>query len=533
MQNVEIITLLLFVITFLALLSYRFRFPFPVVLVTAGLAISLIPGLPVIALQPNVVFLIFLPPLLYAAAWNISWRDFKANIRPIIMAAIGLVFFTTTCIGVLVHWLVPGVGWPVAFLLGAIISPPDAVAAAAITKGLGLHPRIVAILEGESLLNDASALIAFKYALAAVLAGSFSLGDASLDFLKVFGGGILTGLVVAYPLYLVHKMLVNDSVIDVTLTFLAPFASYLLAERFHFSGVLAVVVTGLYLSFRSAEIFTNESRIQGYAVWDVVVFILNALVFILMGLQLRPIVQHFEPGEVGRLVLYGTIIGLAALIIRLVWVIPAAILPRVLSKRIREREAFDKRNIAVFGFAGIRGIVSMAAALSLPLSLSTGEPFPFRAECIFLTFVFIVFTLLAQGLPMPWLLKLLKLPKHSILSEEYDVREGILKKVQEYIEKDCTGVAAEAKEMLLSNYKVRYHLLQQSHLPKIKKGQKLSAATQIFNQFAEAQLELLGLERTLTNDMRKKGHAAEEVLRKLEREIDLEEARLRLELYVE
>jgi Na+/H+ antiporter len=531
MQSLEVIILLLFIVSFLALATYRQRFPFPVVLVLAGIAISLVPGIPSISLKPEIVFLIFLPPLLYAAAWNISWRDFKANIRPISLASIGLIFFTTTCIGVLVHSLIPGASWAMSFLLGAIVSPPDAVAAASITRGLGLHPRIIAILEGESLLNDASALIAYKYALASVLAGTFSMTEASLDFLRLFFGGAACGLLLGYIFYRVHTSWQKEASLDVTLTLLVPFTAYLLAERLHFSGVLAVVSAGLYLSFRSAEIFSNKARIQVYAVWEVIVFVLNALVFILMGLQLRSISIGFKHGEIIRLIIYGVGLGAAALLIRFLWIIPASLLPRWISKKVRETEVYDKRYITVFSFAGIRGIVSLAAALSLPMTTPSGEELPLRSEWLFLTFVFIVFTILFQGLSITWIVKKLQLPKYSILAEEYTVREELINKIRSHVQSDQFEVGDQARQMLLSNYKVRYHLLQQTHLPKLKRSKEASKANTIFNEFAEAQLNLLELERSLANDLRKSGKASEEVLRKIEREIDLEEARLQLELY--
>ncbi len=284
MENFTVIVLLLFGIAFLGILSNKYKFPFPIALVIIGVLISIIPGLPVIQLSPEVVFIIFLPPLLYGAAWNTSWHDFKANLRPIGLAAIGLVLFTTVLVAVAAHWLIPGLDWPTAFLIGAIVSPPDAVAATSVTKGLGLAPRIITILEGESLVNDASGLVAYKYALTAITAGNFVLWQASANFLLIAVAGIAIGLAIGYVMYLVHKNFVCDPVIEVTFTILTPFASYLLAEHFHFSGVLAVVASGLYLSFQSAVIFTHQSRIMAYSVWEVLIYILNGLIFILIGL---------------------------------------------------------------------------------------------------------------------------------------------------------------------------------------------------------------------------------------------------------
>jgi len=294
MENVGLIVLLLFGVALLGVLSNRYKLPFPIALVLSGLLISLIPGLPTIELRPEIVFVIFLPPLLYAAAWNTSWYDFKTYSRSISLAAIGLVLLTALGVAIIAHTVIPDISWPLAFLLGAIVSPPDAVAATSVTRGLGLDPRLTAILEGESMINDASGLIAYKYALTAVMAGNFVLWQAELNFIWVISAGVGIGLGIGYIMYLVHKNFICDPVIEVTLTLLTPFASYLLAEQLKVSGVLAVVTTGLYLSFRSDVIFTNTSRIQAYSVWEVILFILNGLVFILIGLQLRSVMAGIK-----------------------------------------------------------------------------------------------------------------------------------------------------------------------------------------------------------------------------------------------
>lgn len=530
MHNIEIIVLLLFGVLALALVSQRFRLPLPILLVVCGLGISFIPGLPSVQLAPSVVFLLFLPPLLYAAAWNTSWHQFKASLRPIALSSIGLVFFTTLCVGWLAHEMVPGFTWAQAFLLGAIISPPDAVAATSITKGLGLHPRVTTILEGESLINDASALIAYKYALGAVLAGSFSLQEASLDFFKVFGGGMAVGLAIGLALYWLHKTWVKDSTIDATLTILAPFAAYLLAEQLHVSGVLAVVTTGLYLSYRATVIFSHESRIETYAVWNVVIFVLNSLVFILMGLQVKEVVKDLEGGTLYRYMLYGLAVSVAALVVRAIWVYPAAILPRLLSRRIRETETFDRRNVLVFVWAGMRGIVSMAAALAIPMEAGEDVLFPHRSEIIFLTFCVIVFTIVVQGATLPWLIKKLKLPKHSVLAEEYEVRTALMQETKKFIDEQLKEAGPQVQELLHNKYEVRNGLLQQTSLPAARKKGG-NPATEVFNQLVHHELKLLQHQRTVANTMRQRGAAGEEVLRKVEREIDLEEARLELEVY--
>jgi CPA1 family monovalent cation:H+ antiporter len=531
MENVSTIVVLLFGITFLGIISNKYKFPFPIVLVVSGVIISLIPNLPVITLDPDILFLIFLPPLLYSAAWNTSWHDFKAAIRPISLAAIGLVLLTTLLVAITAHMIIPGFGWPFAFLLGAIISPPDAIAATAVTKGLGLSPRIIAILEGESLVNDASGLIAYRYALLAITAGNFVLWKAGLNFLIVALAGIFIGVAIGYVMYLIHKKFICNPIIEVTLTFLTPFASYLLAERFHFSGVLAVVSTGLYLSFRSGEIFSNQSRIMIYAVWEVVTYILNNLIFILIGLQLRNVMKGITSYTSSELIYYGIAISLVAILVRFVWVLPAAMLPRWLSKRIREKEPFDPRNMVVFGWAGMRGVVSMAAALALPLTLPDGTDFPHRNLIIFLSFCVILSTLLVLGASLPWVIRKLKIEPYSIVLEEYEVRTQIVSSAINYIEGNLSLVPDELLNNIKSKYEVKYNRLQKTELPANYFGSGKTLGPQIFNEYTKMQIEVIGIERKTLEQMHRSGNASEEILRKVERELDLEETRLQLEMY--
>ena len=531
MENIGIIIMLLFGITFLGVLSNKYGFPFPIILVLSGVAISLVPGLPVVDLDPDIVFVIFLPPLLYGAAWNTSWHDFKAAIRPIALAAIGLVLFTTGLVALTAHALIPDLSWPMAFLIGAIVSPPDAVAATSVTKGLGLQPRIIAVLEGESLVNDASGLIAYKYALAAIAAGNFVLWQASLNFLYIAAAGIAIGLGIGYVMYRIHKRFICDPIIEVTLTFLTPFASYLLAEEFHFSGVLAVVTTGLYLSFRSAKIFSHQSRIMTYAVWDVVIFILNGLIFILIGLQLRDVMKGIADYPVSALVLYGLSVSMVVIIVRFIWVVPAALIPRWLSRRIRETEKFDPRNMVVFGWAGMRGVVSMAAALALPLTLAGGAPFPHRNLVIFLTFCVILSTLVLLGFTLPWIIRKMKLPPHSIVTEEYDVRNKVVTTAIDHIEENLSLVPGELLHNIKSKYEVKYNRLQKTDLPANYFGGGKTLAGNIFNEFSKMQIDLIGVERETLESLHRKGEASEEIIRKIEIELDLEETRLNMEMY--
>jgi Na+/H+ antiporter len=530
-ENLSLIVILLFGITFLAVLSTKYKFPFPISLVLSGLAISLIPGLPVISLNPEIVFLVFLPPLLYGAAWNTSWHEFKAAIRPIALASVGLVFFTTGLVGITAHYLIPGLDWPFAFLLGAIVSPPDAVAATSVTKGLGLSPRMIAILEGESLVNDASALVAYKYALTAILAGNFILWKAGFNFLFVETVGIVIGLAIGYLILLVHKKWICDPVIEVTLTFLTPFAAYLLAEYIHVSGVLAVVSAGLFLSFRSGEAFSNQSRIMAYAVWDVITFILNSLIFILIGLQLRGVMAGITDYSASELITYGLVLSFVVIAVRFIWVVPAAMLPRWLSRRIRETEPFDPRNMVVFGWAGMRGVVSMAAALSIPLTLHNGAPFTHRNLIIYLSFCVILSTLVLLGLTLPWVIKKLKLKPHSVEAEEYTVRSKIVSAAITHIEENLATSPGELLHNIKSKYEVKYNRLQRTELPANYFGNGNTLPGNIFNEYSKMQMALIAIERKEIQQLHLHGDASEEILRKIERELDLEETRLQMEMY--
>jgi len=530
MENTVVIVLLLFGIAFIGILSNKYTFPFPIALVLSGVAISLIPGLPVIELAPDVVFIIFLPPLLYAAAWNTSWHDFKANLRPIGLSAIGLVLFTTLLVAVAAHWLIPGLSWPVAFLIGAIVSPPDAVAATTVTRGLGLQPRTVTILEGESLVNDASGLVAYKYALTAITAGNFVAWEAGLNFLIMVVAGIAIGLLIGYGMYLLHKKFVCDPIIEVTLTLLTPFASYLLAETFHFSGVIAVVTTGLYLSFQSAKILSHESRIMAYAVWQVLIYILNGLIFVLIGLQLRNVMQGISDYPTSSLVLYGIVTSLVVILVRFIWVIPAAFLPRILSKHIRQNEILDSKQLMVFAWGGMRGVVSMAAALAIPLLLPDGSAFPYRNLIIYITFCVILTTLVLLGFTLPWIVRKLGIKPHSFAAEEYEVRTSVVTNTITHIEENLSQIQDDLLHNIKSKYEVKYNRLQKTDLPANYFGKGQTLAGNIFNEYTQLQIDLIAIERTTLDGLHRSGKASEEIIRKLEHELDLEETRLKMEI---
>jgi CPA1 family monovalent cation:H+ antiporter len=422
MGVVETVLVLLLAIAGLALLAHKLELPYPILLVIGGLVFALIPGLPQVRLSPELVFLFFLPPLLYPAALLTSWRDFRANLRPIGLLAVGLVLFTTAGVGWLAHYLT---GMPLAagFVLGAIVSPSDAVAATAITERLRVPQRIVTILEGESLVNDATALVALRFAIVTVLTGTFSWVSAGEEFLLAGGGGILFGLAVAWLVVWVQSRL-DDPPVQTTLSLLTPFAVYLPADRLGLSGVLAVVSAGVFIGWRSPEVSSARFRLQVIPFWEMIVFLLNGLVFILIGLQLPEVMQHLAGKPKLELVWDSAWICLAVIGLRILWVFPATYLPRVLSRRIRAADPCPRwQSVAIIAWTGMRGVVSLAAALALPLTGSDGRVFPGRDLILFFTFSVILATLVAQGLTLPPLIRWLKVTDdHSHEREERHAR---------------------------------------------------------------------------------------------------------------
>src|SRR6266446_8082758 len=405
MHQAEIIVLLFAAVAALVVVARKLGLPYPVVLVLAGLALSFIPHLPEVKLDPNLVFFFFLPPLIYPAALFTSWRDFRHNLRPILLLAIGLVLFTTITIACVAHSIVPSLPWAAAFALGAIVSPPDAIAATSVIRRLSVPHSIAAILEGESLVNDATALVALQFAVAALMTGQFSLGQASLRFIWAAAGGIGLGLVIGFAIRWVHRHL-DDQPVQITISLLTPFLAYLPAERLHASGVLATVAAGVYLGWHSPLTIKARTRLQLLGFWEIVSFLLNGLVFVTIGLQLPGIVRGLRGESLESLVRDALLVSGAVVLVRIVWVFCATYLPRLLSKKLRARDPFPPcKNIALIAWAGMRGVISLAAAFALPFALPDGNPFPGRNYILFLTFCVILTTLVFQGLTLPLVIR--------------------------------------------------------------------------------------------------------------------------------
>lgn len=525
MSNIALFIILLTIVTALAEVTDKIRIPYPIMLVLVGMIIGFIPGLPQVELDPEIVFLIFLPPVLYAAAWTTSWPDFKKAKRPITLLAIGCVIFTTCAVASVAHYFIPNFSWAEAFVLGAIISPPDAVAATAATKGLGVPRRVITILEGESLVNDSTGLIAYRYAVAAVVTGTFSLSEAGLQFFFVAGGGILFGFFLGWIFKWIHNITPDNPTTDTSLTFLVPFIAYLGAEEFHMSGVLAVVTAGLFLSWNAPVIFSQRTRLQANGTWDTVIFLLNGIIFILIGLQLPPVVQHIQSTSIGTLLWYGVMVSLTVIVGRLIWVYPGAYIPRWFSKKIRTTEPkVDVRLVTIIGWSGMRGVVSLAAALALPLTLANDQPFEHRSFIIFLTFCVILSTLVVQGLTLRPLINLLGIKPDG--QERIDEEEARLKIAIAVINRIEEEFSLSLSDDVLAQIKTKYEI----RIQRLMKDQtKRRLDEEQINEFHRIQHELLVMERKHILIMRREGNISEEALRKLEYELDLEETRLILE----
>lgn len=383
--------------------------PAPLVLVAVGLVAGYLPGLPTYHLDAHVVLPLLLPPLLYTAAVDSSYLDLRANVRPVALLSVGYTLFATVAVGWLAHLIIPDLPLTAALVLGAVIAPPDAVTAAAIARRVGLPSRVTTILQGESLVNDATAITAFKVALAAAVGEGMSWGAGIGEFLLAAVGGVGVGLLLMVPLHWLRTHL-KEALLQNTLSLLIPFVAYAAAERVHASGVLAVVVVALYLGHRSWQV-DFATRLQEAAVWKMVAFILESAVFALIGLQLPFVLKGLGSFGVWEALGYAAIVFLAVVVVRFVWVYPATYLPRWLSRRVREREpGTDWTAPLIVGWAGMRGVVSLAVAFSIPMVMHDGEPFPARSLVLFLTFTTVIGTLVIQGLTLPVLVRVLKLP---------------------------------------------------------------------------------------------------------------------------
>jgi monovalent cation/hydrogen antiporter len=523
-QTLVLITFLAAVVV-LTVLARRLRIPYPIAFVIGGVFLAFSRNLPHPHIEPELILLLVVPPLLYSAAWTTDWYALRRNARPIALLAIGLVLVTTGAVAVFVHALLD-FGWPLAFTLGAIVSPPDAVAAEAIFENIAVPRRVATIISGECLFNDATALVVYRFALAAAVSGVFSLARASVAFVVVAVGGILVGILVAFGLEAVMRYInareFDDPLIASVVFLLAPFVSYLPAEGLHCSGVLAAVTAGIVMSRRSAHFVDSESRLLASSVWRLLTFILNAFAFMLIGLQLPSIVAELVP-HVRNYVLYG--LGLAALVIavRFLWVFPATYLPRILSPRLRKADPSPPWQwVVVLGWSGMRGIISLAAALALPYSLGE-QAFPQRGVTIFLTFWVIFVTLVLQGVTLGPLIERLGVTETS-KAQQYEsslrlrALEAGAKRLREISDRKG-GLDSEIADRILEEYDQRIDVLT-GRLPE-EEAKELPAEVD-----RRLQKDALDAEREAIVAMRRAGEIPDDIYRSIEYDLDLAALRL-------
>jgi monovalent cation/hydrogen antiporter len=497
------------------------RIPYPILLVLGGLTVGFVPGMPDIELSPDLVLVAILPPLLYGSAFFTSLRELRANIRPIGLLAVGLVLTTMLAVAVVAHALIPGLDWATAFVLGAIVSPTDPTAATSIAQRLGLPRRLIALIEGESLVNDGTALVAYRVAVVAVVSGSFSLVGASGRFVFNVAGGIAVGLAVGYLIRQVRRRLDNPPV-EITISILSGYFAYLPAQAAGVSGILAAVTVGIYMGWHTPELTSPQTRLQGFAVWEIIFFVLNALLFGLVGLQLPAIIDSLSGISTGTLIRYAVIVTVVVMAARFAWVFAAASASRLLPGGRGAPSPW--RSSTVLAWSGMRGAVSLAAALALPLTTDAEAPFPDRDLLVFLTFSVILGTLVVQGLTLPALIRALNLEDDG-LAEKEDAKARIhaadaaLQRLEELLEEEW--VREDTAERLRGLYSFRRERFMSRFDVEGDGGIEDRSA-----DYQRLRHELLEAERRAVIALQRSGRIDDGVARRVVRDLDLEDARL-------
>lgn len=505
MASIEIILLLLFAAVILVGIAQKFRVPYPIALVLGGAAIGFIPNLPNISFNSEIVLVIVLPPILYYAAFGTVFQEFQRNWRDIFSLALGLVIFTTLIIGVIFKWLFPQFPWALAFAFGAIVSPPDAISTTAILKRFSLSPRLISLLEGESLINDASALVLYKLAITALLSGSFSLMEGEWDFVIEVLGGVIIGLISGFVLQLFSRKYL-EPVLGILFSFTIPYTTYIIAMYFGVSGVIAVVVNGLV---GAHILFTHHSslrRVVGYGAWDIFVILLNCFVFILMGMQLKNIVSTMNMEQIMLYLEYAILITISMTIIRFIWVYGKAGISYVKALyRPNSNKVCNQilREAAIIGWSGMRGIVSLSVAIALP-------PVEGRNEVIFITFVVILITLLVPGMTLPWLIRWLHIGSHVEHHEMHQVRKQLSKITEERLDHylKINKIDKNEFDFLLTYFSSQHRVLEMSHDEEMQNMEKV-------------RHEIIQFQRDLLIDLWKHKQIDENILRHLTQELDL------------
>ncbi len=509
-------------VAFLSVAGHRLRVAPSILMLLAGVALAFLPGLPPVTLDPDFVLLLLLPPLLYFSGVSMSWRSFRSNAGPILLLAIGCVLFTAATVAAVAHFAL-GVPWSVGFVLGAIISPPDAVAPTALLRHVRLPRRLVAILEGESLVNDATALVAFSFALGAVATGSFAPVDAAMKFVAIVVGELAYGVLLGWTILHVRHY-ARDPRAEVLLALITPFVAFWPPHEAGGSGVVACVAAGLYVSWNGRKLIRSTTRLQGFFIWDLVSWGVEALVFLLMGLQARAILGNLSPAGWADFLQAGGIITITIVIVRFVWVFASTYLPRlVLPARQQVDPGPDWRQPFVVGLTGLRGVVSLAAALSIPLTLNSG-PFPHRDLVLFITFFVIVVTLVGTGSILSWTVRLLGLDAtghREAVKAKRDERAARLRGIRAVL-KELDRMEAEGEAAISIAALRRQHT---DRLALLTETADETTSTDPSTDTAKLQLRLIEAERTAITRLYENNRITDEARRRIEREFDLEEAR--------
>ncbi|MGB8400777.1 Na+/H+ antiporter [Bradyrhizobium sp.] len=520
----QIFLILLAVLAGTALLARRINVAPAILLLLAGIALAFVPGMPSLQLPPELVLLVVLPPLIYSASVAMSWREFKSNLRPIILLSVGCVIFTASAVAAATHYLI-GLPWGVGFLLGAIVAPPDVVAPLAIARKLGMPRRILVVLEGEGLANDATALILYRFAVAAISTGLFSLPRASGTFAAIVIGEILFGLAVGW-LSLRARHRARDPQVEITLSLLTPYVAYWIPEHVGGSGVIATVACGLYVSWNGPLWISSATRLQGIFFWDLVIYLIEGMLFLLTGFQMRSLLEKSKTFPLDDILAATALVALVIIVARFAWVYPATYLPRMLSRSLRQRDpAPSWRWVFVVAFTGVRGAVSLAAALALPLALPNGEAFPYRDLILFVAFGVIFITLVGLGLGLPPVVRWLGvaqagrdeyIAEHA--SEIAARREALAAALQSLdAMTDDRELSDEAVKLLRARHEIRANQLPQSLDPD---RHDVSATGTALTR------ELIAAERKFIHVLLRDGKITDEIRRRIERDLDLEEASL-------
>jgi CPA1 family monovalent cation:H+ antiporter len=512
------------VVAAVGFVAARLKIPEAILLVVTGVILALVPGLPAVELQPDLVLLLVLPPLIYSSAVAMSWREFRFNLRPIALLAVGCVAFTTAAVAAAAHYLLD-LTWPVGFVLGAIVSPPDAVAPLSIARRLQMPRRILVVLEGEGLANDATALILYRFAIGAIVAGSFSFAQAAGTFVAIVIGEVLWGIGVGWAMLRVRRWM-KDPKIEILLSILTPFLAYWPPQQLGGSGVLATVTAGLYISWNGLRLISAATRLQGIFFWDFFIYLIEGMVFLITGLQARELLEHMPIYSRGELAIAAGVVSAVLIVARFVWMFPATYLPRWLIPSVRRHDPSPPwQTPFAIAFTGVRGIVSLAAALAIPFATDSDEPFPARSLILLLTFAVILVTLVVQGLLLPSVIRALGLAhagrreRHADQVEEDEARHLAIEAALEYLDR----IASERglTEEHLRPFRVRHR----DRLKRADIRHSEEHAHRALTKLNETiELELIGVERNRVNDLFRAGKLKDEARRRIEYELDLREA---------